>query len=136
MVTVKRYKDGVATTYELPAETDSLLIDGLDEGDYDTYAVQSVRLEERSPISNYVTVKATSGIEDILADEPLAIESGYGFLRFRCSMPQTGARIYDIAGRMVTTIPEIYDGLEVELPTGVYLIVTDSHARPVKTIVR
>ncbi len=51
-------------------------------------------------------------------------------------MPQTGARIYDIAGRMVTTIPEIYDGLEVELPTGVYLIVTDSHARPVKTIVR
>lgn len=136
MVTVKRYKDGVATTFELPAETDSLLIDGLNEGDYDTYAVQSVRLEERSPISNYVTVKATSGIEDILADEPLAIESGYGFLRFRCSMPQTGARIYDIAGRILTTIPEIYDGLEVELPTGVYLIVTDSHARPVKTIVR
>lgn len=136
MVTVKRYKNGVVTTTEYPAEVDSLEIDGLDEGDYDTYAVQSVRLEERSPISNYVTVRAVAGIEGILADEPLAIESGDGFIRFRCSTPQTGVRIYDLAGRTVAILPEVYDYMEFAMPTGIYFIVSDAHQRPIKTIVR
>lgn len=136
IVTVKRYKNGVVTTTEYPAESNELQIEGLDEGDYDTYAVQSVRLEERSPISNYITVKPVAGIEDIIADEPLAIESGDGFIRFRCSTPQCGVFIYDLAGRTVAILPEIYDYMEFALPTGVYFIVSDSHQRPVKTIVR
>ncbi len=136
MVTVKRYKNGVVTTLEYPAEVDSLEIDGLDEGDYDTYAVQSVRLEERSPMSNFVTVKATAGIDEILADEPLAVETHDGFIRFRCSNVHTGARIYDLMGRTVAILPEIYDGLEHQLPVGAYFIITDTHPRPLKIIAR
>lgn len=136
MVTVKRYKNGVVTTMEYPAEVDSLEIDGLDEGDYDTYAVQSVRLEERSPMSNFVTVKATAGIDEILADEPLAVENHDGFIRFRCSNVHTGARIYDLMGRTVAILPELYDGLEYPLPVGAYFIVTDTHPRPLKIIAR
>lgn len=136
IVTVKRYKNGVVTTTEYPAESNEFPIEGLDEGDYDTYAVQSVRLEERSPMSNYITVRPVAGIEEILDDEPLAIESGDGFIRFRCSVPQTGVRIYDLAGRTVAVLSEVYDYMEFAMPTGIYFIVTDSHQRPVKTIVR
>lgn len=135
-VTVKRYNGGVVTTTEYTADVDSLEISGLDEGDYDTYAVQSVRLEERSPISNYITVKAVAGIDDILADDPLAVETHDGFIRFRCSTPHANVRIYDLAGRSVAILPEIHDYMELLMPRGVYFIITDTHVRPIKIIAR
>ncbi len=134
IVTVKRYKGGVVTTSELIAESNELTIEGLDEGDYDTYAVQSVRLEERSPISNYITVNPQAGIEDIIADQPLVIESHQGFIRFRCSTPHSNVRIYDIAGRIVGTLRLVEDYHEMSLPVGAYFICTDEHPRPVKVI--
>lgn len=135
MVTVKRYNNGVVTTTEYPAEADWLKIDGLDEGDYDTYAVQSVRLEERSPISNYITVRPTAAIDEILADEPLAIETGDGFIRFRCSNDQEDARIYDTLGRIITIIPTVSDGYEQPLDRGIYLITTKANRKPIKVVV-
>lgn len=135
MVTVKRYKDGSVSTFEYPAETDSLLIEGLDEGDYDTYAVQSVRLEHRSALSNYVTVRPTSAIDDIIADQPLVIESFPGYIRFRCSETHTNVSIYDLAGRTAATLRSVDDLFQLPLPRGAYFVVTDSHRRPVKVIV-
>lgn len=134
IVTVKRYKNGVVTTSEQIAETNELPIEGFNEGDYDTYAVQSVRLEERSPISDYITVDHQAGIEDIIADQPLVIESHPGFIRFRCSTPHTGVRIYDLAGRTFGILPLVEDYQEMTLPVGVYFIATDEHPRPVKVI--
>lgn len=137
MVTVKRYmKDGTVTTTEYPAEVDSLQIDGLSEGEYDTYAVQSVRLEVRSPMSNYVTVRAKAGIDDILVDEPYVVEGFDGFVRFRCSSSHTNARIYDLAGRTVAIIPVVEDLQEFALPHGIYFITTDQSRRPAKVVVR
>lgn len=137
MVTVKRYKDGVVTTTEYPAETDSLDIDGLDLGDYDTYAVQSVRLEVRSPMSNYITVRPTAAIDNILADEPFIVESHPGgLIRIRCSSPHTNLMVYDITGRLVMSMPEVTDLTEISLPVGAYLINTTQHRRPVKVIAR
>lgn len=134
IVTVKRYKNGVVTTSEQIAETNELPIEGFNEGDYDTYAVQSVRLEERSPISDYITVDHQAGIEDIIADQPLVIESHPGFIRFRCSTPHTDVRIYDLAGRTFGILPLVEDYQEMTLPVGVYFIATDEHPRPVKVI--
>jgi hypothetical protein len=81
-------------------------------------------------------VSANAGIEDILVNQPLAIESGHGFIRFRCSEPQYGVRIYDLAGKTIATLPEIHDYMEYSLPTGLYFISTSHHRLPIKTIVR
>ncbi len=137
MVTVKRYKkDGTVLTMELPAETDSLEVDGLSSGDYDTYAVQSVRLDVRSPMSNYITVRPHASIDEILVESPLTIESYDGMIRFRCSEPHTGVSVFDIAGRTVMLIESVSDGTEITLPQGVYFITTSSYRKPIKAIVR
>ena len=136
IVTVKRYKGGSVSTLEFPAETDSLLIDGLEEGDYDTYAVQSVRLETRSPLSNFVTVRPVAGIDDIMADEPLSIETHDGFIRFRCNEPHSNVRVFDLAGRLAVMLDQVTDGTELQLPAGIHFIVTDLHRRPIKIVSR
>lgn len=137
IVTHKRYKNGVETTTEIPAECDSLVIDGLNEADYDTYAVQSVRLEHRSPMSNFVTVRPTSAIDDIFADEPLVVEADGNVIRFRCSNDHCNVRIIDPLGRTLAILPRVYDCFEYTTSAaGIYFIVTDSHPRPIKVHVR
>lgn len=137
MVTVKRYaKDGTVTTTEYPAETDTLDVDGLDLADYDSYAVQSVRLNVRSAMSNYVTVRPTASIDGLFADEPLRLESFYGVVRFRCSTPHTNVRVMDVAGRTIRVLAIIDDQDEIALPAGLYFIATDQHQRPLRTVVR
>lgn len=43
---------------------------------------------------------------------------------------------YDMAGRLVREIGTIENNMEIELPVGVYLIVTDVHRRPLKAAIR
>lgn len=139
IVTVKRYgKSGTVTTTEHVAENNYLEMTGLDEGEYDTYAVQSYSLGVRSPMSNYVTVQPQAAIDEVNADcdDPILVESYPGLLRVRCSNPHTGVRIYDVAGRLYRMIPEITDYYELTLTPGVYFITTDRHRKPVRVIAR
>ncbi len=136
MVTLKRYKNGIVTTEEIPAEQNYLEIDGFNESDQDTYSVQSVRLEVRSPQSNTITVNPTAAIDNILDDKPLLVESFDGFMRFRCSEPQSDCVIYDISGRTMMMIHEITDQMEITLPQGIYFITTAQHRKPIKTVAR
>ena len=48
----------------------------------------------------------------------------------------TGVLFYDTTGRVVKTLPEIEDGMEISLPYGIYMIVTVEHPSPVKIIAR
>ncbi|MDE6496789.1 MAG: endonuclease [Duncaniella sp.] len=133
VVTRTRYVSGAATVEELLAEENFLEIEDFDKSDRESYAVQSVRLGYRSPMSNIVNVDR-SGINDISADMPLAVESYPGVVRFICSGNHTGARLYDISGHLVMTLPVITPGMEISLPAGAYILVTDSHPAPVKLI--
>lgn len=133
VVTRTRYVSGAATVEELLAEENVLEIEDFDKSDRESYAVQSVRLGYRSPMSNIVNVDR-SGINDISADMPLAVESYPGVVRFVCSGDHTGARLYDISGHLVMTLPLITPGMEISLPAGAYILVTDSHPAPVKLI--
>lgn len=133
VVTRTRYVSGAATVEELLAEENVLEIEDFDKSDRESYAVQSVRLGYRSPMSNIVNVDR-SGINDISADMPLAVESYPGVVRFVCSGDHTGARLYDISGHLVMTLPVITPGMEISLPAGAYILVTDSHPAPVKLI--
>ena len=133
IVTRTCYKGGSATTEEILAEENMLEIEGFGESDRESYAVQSVRLGYRSPMSDVVYVDR-SGIAGVGADEPLAVESWPGAIRFICGSEHTGGRVYDISGKLVMTIPIITGGMEITLTPGAYIIVTDSHTTPVKVI--
>ena len=86
-------------------------------------------------MSNVVFVNH-SGITGVAVEEPLTVTAFPGIIRFDCARPQTGARIYDLTGRTVMTIDLIEQDMDIEMPLGVYLIVTDQHPTPVKVAVR
>lgn len=135
MVTRTVYTGAEVYTEELPAEETSLEILGFDQSDRESYSVQSVRLGKRSPMSNVVFVDH-SGITGVETEEPLIIQSFAGFVRFICSKPQHNCRIYDAAGNLVRMIDEVAQDTDIELPVGIYLIVTDEHPAPVKAVSR
>ena len=135
VVTRTVYKNGVATTEEVLAEQNEQEIDGFDASDYETYSVQSVRLGYRSPMSNVVTVNH-GGVNDVAADQPLAVYAYEGGLRFVCGADHTNARVTDTMGRVVVALDVVENGTEVQLPQGIYLVVTDQASRPVKVVVK
>lgn len=135
VVTRTCYAGSKVTTEEILAEDNFAEITGFDNYDREAYSVQSVRLGYRSPMSNVVFVDH-AGLSGVELDEPLVIQSFDGFIRFICSTPQTGCRIFDTAGRLVLQIDTVEQDLDIELPQGIYLIVTDSHRTPVKALVR
>jgi hypothetical protein len=130
-----RYVNGQATLEELVAEDTQLVIDGFNESDKEAYTVQSVRLGHRSPESNVVFVDHT-GVTGVTTDQPLAVVALSGGVRFICNVPQTGCRIYDVAGRLVKAIDMVSQNTDVALPLGAYIITTDQHPSPVKLVVR
>lgn len=135
IVTRTRFSGGSAIVEEIEAETNSLDITDFDLSDSESYSVQSVRLGFRSPMSNVINV-SRSGITGVIMDQPLAVSPIPGGVRFICPDSHTGARLYDISGKLVTTMPVITDNMEVMLPYGVYLVVTDSMSRPLRIVVR
>lgn len=138
MVTVRHYsKSGAVTEEVLPAEENSVEVTGFTNDSYATYSVQSSRLGLMSPQSNVVTVDHSSAIGEIVADRPFAVETYEGgTIRFRCSEPLSGVSVFDLTGRCVMAIGEVTDFMEVTLAPGAYLIVSDDHRTPVKTVVR
>jgi hypothetical protein len=130
-----RYVNGQATLEELVAEDTQLVIDGFNESDKEAYTVQSVRLGHRSPESNVVFVDHT-GVTGVTTDQPIAVVALSGGVRFICNVPQTGCRIYDVAGRLVKAIDMVSQNTDVALPLGAYIITTDQHPSPVKLVVR
>ena len=135
IVTRTRYVDGVASAEEIEAEENSLEITDFDASTRETYSVQSVRLDYRSPMSNVITVEH-AGISGVEIDTPLGTTYCPGGIRFVCGEEHTGGRIYDTMGRLVRTIDIITNNMEVMLPWGVYYIVTDQRSTPLGIIVR
>ena len=135
VITRTKYVGGSQTVEEILAEGSPWTITGFRDSDSESYSVQSVRLGERSPMSNVVFV-SHSGLNSVIAEEPLTVTAFPGIIRFDCARPQTGCRIYDVTGRQVMTIDRIEQDLDVEMPLGVYFIVTDQHPTPVKVAVR
>lgn len=135
IITRTKYVGGASTTEEVLAEGSPWPITGFNESEYETYSVQSVRLGERSPMSNVVFVRH-SGINDATFDEPLTVTAFPGLIRFDCARPQTDCRIYDVTGRLVRMIERIEQDMDIEMPYGVYFVTTNEHLTPVKIAVR
>lgn len=136
IVTRTRYFNNASTqTEELLAEDTSLEITDFAASEYETYAVQSVRLGYRSPMSNTVTVRH-SGISGVETDEPIVVIGLEGAIRIKCPEPQTGCRIYDVTGRLVRCIDIVEDNTDIDMPLGIYFVTTDRTTAPHKVAVR
>lgn len=135
LLTRQRFINGNMVEETIECDENSVIIDDFNGSDNENYFVQSNRLGYLSDPSNVISV-SHSGISGIDEDEALSVESYPGTVRFRCGERHTDARIYDSTGRTVMTIPEITDGMEITLPYGVYLIVTEQHSTPLKLIAR
>lgn len=135
IITRTKYVGANQETEEILAEGSPWTISGFKDSDSESYSVQSVRLGERSPMSNVVFV-GHSGINSIENDEPLTVTAYPGILRFECARPQTGCRVYDLTGRQIMLIERIEQDMDIMLPLGVYFITTDQHHTPVKVAVR
>lgn len=135
IVTRTRYSSGAAVTEELVADENYLIIEGFDQSDSESYSVQSVRLDERSPMSNVIFVEH-SGVTGVEEQQPLVVQTFPSMIRFICSAPQTNCCIYDPAGRLILSLDTVEQYLDIPMPVGVYFIVTDQHTTPVKVAVR
>ncbi|MCH5345512.1 MAG: endonuclease [Muribaculaceae bacterium] len=125
--------NGVATTVELPAEDNWLKIEDFDQSDSESYSVQSVRLGYRSPMSNVIFVQH-SGVVNVDNDLPLEIIVDHGLMIFNTAVPQYGARVYDITGKVVAAFDEITPGMSIPMAPGVYFVTTATHPVPVKVM--
>lgn len=135
IVTRTRYVDGMASVEELESESNSLVITDFNASTSESYSVQSVRLDYRSPMSDVVYVHH-SGIDGVEMEQPLGIAYIPGGLRFICSENHTGARFYDASGKLVKMLPVITNNRIVELPRGIYFVVTDRLSRPLRVVVQ
>ncbi len=135
VVTRTRYTGGDAITEEILAENEYALITGFDQSESESYSVQSVRLNHRSPMSNVVFVDHT-GISGVSVSQPLVIHTFPGCIRFICSERQTGCRIFDTMGRLVMMLDSVEQNMDVDMAGGIYFIITDQHPTPVKVTVR
>lgn len=135
IVTRTRYVGGIAFTEKLEAEQNNLEITDFNPSHKENYSVQSVKMGYLSPSSNVITVEP-GGVTGVASPEQLAAISYPGHIRFICGNPHTDATIYDITGRVVTSMPIITNNMEITLPFGIYFISTDKTRHPIKVIVR
>ena len=136
LVTRTRYIAGSSADEKLVAEDNFLEITDYDPSVPESYYVQSVRLGYMSDESNVIFV-ANAGISGVdNADTTLGSAYLPGGVRLVCGTPHTGGLVYDTTGRVVRQIPVIENNLELLLPPGVYMIVTDQSRRPLTVIVK
>lgn len=135
IVTRTRYINGSSSSEEIMAEENYLNIDDFSSSTSESYNVRSVRLGYESPASNEIFVYH-AGVEGVEMDAPFGYAYWPGGLRLVCGDTHTNLTVYDIAGRLVMTMPEVRNNDIIELPYGVYLITTDQSHTPLRVIVR
>lgn len=130
-----RYLPDGAVTTRLTAEDTTLDIDGREPDIAESYTVQSVRLGYESPESNIIMI-ATGSVAGVEMAEPIFAAPIDGGLRIMLHETHTNLRIFDISGKQVAVFPTFSGHREVMLPAGLYLIVSDQSATPLKVPVR
>jgi len=112
----------------------SLTFTDRQSGETHTYYVQACRLGYESEPSNVVTLDA-SGISGVMADKPLHVLTGEGFLVIRCSENVGTVRIYNVAGQLVREVYSLDDDTRIDLPAGIYLLTTSTSTQAIKVAV-
>lgn len=135
VVTRTRIKNGTSSTETMVAEENYLDIDDFAESTSEMYTVQSCRLDVLSPVSNSIMV-THAGVEGVEVIEGLGTAYHPGGVRFVCGDSHTNGRVIDMSGREIMQLPVIENDMTIELPLGVYIILTDQQRIPLKVYVR
>ena len=127
---------GEVVTSEIIAEESYLLIEDRAADVSESYEVQSVRLGYKSELSNTIQVAKTSSVAALDDSYGLRAISVDGGVVVRCDDEVDLLTVYDISGVMIKQISGVASSMMIELPSGVYFIVSPHSLRPVKVIVR
>ena len=127
---------GEVVTSEIIAEESYLLIEDRAADVSESYEVQSVRLGYKSELSNTIQVAKTSSVAALDDSYGLRAISVDGGVVVRCNDEVDSLTVYDISGVMIKQISGVASSMMIELPSGVYFIVSPHSLRPVKVIVR
>lgn len=127
---------GEVVTSEIIAEESYLLIEDRAADVSESYEVQSVRLGYKSELSNTIQVAKTSSVAALDDSYGLRAISVDGGVVVRCDDEVDSLTVYDISGVMIKQISGVASSMKIELPSGVYFIVSPHSLRPVKVIVR
>ena len=131
---VQYFPEGPQAT-TLTAEENWLEIDDRDLSVAESYTVQASRLGYLSPVSNAITVNAGETSVSALTRQPLAIGTSEGGITVLSDNDQFDLRIYDAAGTLIQRIDRAPGGTFVELPAGIYIVVSEG-STPLKARVR
>ena len=127
---------GEVVTSEIIAEEPYLLIEDRAADVSESYEVQSVRLGYKSELSNTIQVAKTSSVAALDDSYGLRAISVDGGVVVRCNDEVDSLTVYDISGVMIKQISGVASSMKIDLPNGVYFIVSPHSLRPVKVIVR
>ncbi len=127
---------GEVVTSEIIAEESYLLIEDRAADVSESYEVQSVRLGYKSELSNTIQVAKTSSVAALDGSYGLRAISVDGGVVVRCDDEVYSLTVYDISGVMIKQISGVASSMMIDLPSGVYFIVSPHSLRPVKVIVR
>ena len=127
---------GEVVTSEIIAEESYLLIEDRAADVSESYEVQSVRLGYKSELSNTIQVAKTSSVAALDDSYGLRAISVDGGVVVRCNDEVDSLTVYDISGVMIKQISGVASSMKIDLPNGVYFIVSPHSLRPVKVIVR
>ena len=127
---------GEVVTSEIIAEESYLLIEDRAADVSESYEVQSVRLGYKSELSNTIQVAKTSSVAALDDSYGLRAISVDGGVVVRCDDEVDLLTVYDISGVMIKQISGVASSMMIDLPRGVYFIVSPHSLRPVKVIVR
>lgn len=134
IVTRTRYINGDASSEEIIAEENYLVVEGFEGSTSESYNVRSSRLGYESPVSNEIFVNH-AGVNGVEVEAPLGWAPWPGGVRIVCGTTCTNLSVYDVAGRLVKVVPEVANDGIVELPLGVYFITTAETRTPLRVIV-
>jgi endonuclease I len=127
---------GEVVTSEIIAEESYLLIEDRAADVSESYEVQSVRLGYKSELSNTIQVAKTSSVAALDGSYGLRAISVDGGVVVRCNDEVDSLTVYDISGVMIKQISGVASSMMIDLPRGVYFIVSPHSLRPVKVVVR
>lgn len=133
--TVYDDNNNIVSYEQFTTDETSYMFDDLEDGQTHTYTVQSFRLGYTSSPSNVITI-ASSGINGVTADKPIAFIPTQGGVLVKCSESHHNVDIFTTSGQHVRHIDVVNNDDFIYLPQGVYIMRSSSSRKPQKLVIK
>ncbi len=128
-------KNNILSSEQFSSDETSYQFDDLKKGQIHTYTVQSFRLGYTSSPSNVITVASTA-INTVKADRPIAFIAAPGGVLVKCSEPHPNVNIFNLSGHLVKHIDVVNNDDFIYLPRGIYILCSAAARTPSKLVIK